>query len=50
MQSHNANSNIHGEAINYGGSGGTGGTGDVTINIGLAVPQFSEIPGSWRDF
>ncbi|MGD9661073.1 MAG: hypothetical protein AB7U63_07355 [Porticoccaceae bacterium] len=45
----NANIDIVGDNLDFGGGGGGSGS-DNTIDIGIAIPQFSEIPGSWRDF
>jgi len=43
----NSNTELFGTDLDYGGqSGGTG----TEIDIGFSVPQFTEIPGSWRDF
>ena len=48
---HRYNANIHvvGQKLDF-GSAGTGTGTDTTINVGVAIPQFSEVPGSWRDF
>lgn len=47
MSKLNSNTEIHGMELDFGGdSGGT----STTIDIGVTVPQFTEVPGSWRDF
>ena len=43
----NANTELIGEDLDYGGNSGGAGT---QIDIGFSVLQFTEIPGSWRDF
>jgi hypothetical protein len=47
MSKLNSNTEIHGMELDFGGdSGGT----STSIDIGVTVPQFTEVPGSWRDF
>ena len=43
----NSNTELIGTDLDFGGDSGGGGT---SIDIGVTAPQFTEIPGSWRDF
>jgi hypothetical protein len=43
----NSNTDLIGTDLTFGGGSGGGGT---SIDIGVTQPQFTEIPGSWRDF
>ena len=50
MTKFTANAEIHGETLDFSGGTPPGPGGETEINIGFAVPKFSKIPGSWRDF